>query len=139
MIDLISFVIVLLCTYLLNLINYFVVLLCAYLVSKLVQSSLSDKSKQNINRLPPGPKQWPIVGNLFQLGQLPHRDMASFCEKYGPLVYLRLGNVWEKFTSNYLSIVIKSNRCFWSSKFTRETTGMLEIIHLLILKHCDGN
>ncbi|KAM3287394.1 cytochrome [Capsicum chacoense] len=104
MIDLISFVIVLLCTYLLNLINYFVVLLCAYLVSKLVQSSLSDKSKQNINRLPPGPKQWPIVGNLFQLGQLPHRDMASFCEKYGPLVYLRLGNI-DAITTNDPEII----------------------------------
>ncbi|KAK4364177.1 hypothetical protein RND71_015535 [Anisodus tanguticus] len=70
-------------------------LLCAYLVTKLVQFSLIKKSKQKINRLPPGPKQWPIVGNLFQLGQLPHRDMASFCEMYGPLVYLRLGNAGE--------------------------------------------
>ncbi|XP_030540913.2 cytochrome P450 703A2 [Rhodamnia argentea] len=43
--------------------------------------------------LPPGPPRWPIVGNLLQLGRLPHGDLASTCRKYGPLVYLRLGNV----------------------------------------------
>ncbi|XP_059302797.1 cytochrome P450 703A2 [Lycium ferocissimum] len=104
MTDLTSFVLVLLCTHLLNLINYFVALLCAYLVSKLVQFSFIEKSKSKINRLPPGPKQWPIVGNLFQLGHLPHRDMASFCEKYGPLVYLRLGNV-DAITTNDPEII----------------------------------
>lgn len=49
--------------------------------------------------LPPGPPRWPIVGNLLQLGQLPHRDFASFCEKYGPLVYLRLGSI-DAITTN---------------------------------------
>ena len=44
-------------------------------------------------RLPPGPPRWPIIGNLLQLGPLPHRDLADFCTTYGPLVYLRLGTV----------------------------------------------
>ncbi|KAG9439407.1 hypothetical protein H6P81_019572 [Aristolochia fimbriata] len=43
--------------------------------------------------LPPGPPRWPLVGNLLQLGPLPHRDLAAFCSRYGPLVYLRLGTV----------------------------------------------
>lgn len=54
--------------------------------------------------LPPGPPRWPIVGNLFQLGQLPHRDLASFCNKYGPLVYLRLGSV-DAITTNDPEII----------------------------------
>ncbi|XP_024531366.1 cytochrome P450 703A2 isoform X1 [Selaginella moellendorffii] len=47
--------------------------------------------KENRN-LPPGPPGWPIIGNLMQLGPLPHRTMAGWCQKYGPLVYCRLGS-----------------------------------------------
>ncbi|CAH9095362.1 unnamed protein product, partial [Cuscuta europaea] len=68
------------------------------LVCKLVVEVLVVKSN-NAKRLPPGPRRWPIVGNLLQLGQLPHRDLASFCDKYGPLVYLRLGCV-DAITTN---------------------------------------
>lgn len=44
-------------------------------------------------RLPPGPRPWPIVGNLFQVGPIPHHGMKALTQKYGPLVYLRLGCV----------------------------------------------
>ncbi|CAN6903425.1 unnamed protein product [Brassica oleracea] len=37
-------------------------------------------------KFPPGPLRWPILGNLLQLGPLPHRDMATLCDKYGSLV-----------------------------------------------------
>ncbi|CAK9165763.1 unnamed protein product [Ilex paraguariensis] len=65
---------------------------------------LLKKSQNRTNRLPPGPPRWPIVGNLLQLSQLPHRDLASFCEKYGPLVYLRLGTV-DAITTNDPEII----------------------------------
>ncbi|WCJ22429.1 Cytochrome P450 703A2 [Euphorbia peplus] len=55
--------------------------------------------KKKLKNLPPGPPQWPIVGNLLQLGPLPHRDLASLCDKYGPLVYLRMGSV-DAITTN---------------------------------------
>ncbi|CAI9091232.1 OLC1v1026203C1 [Oldenlandia corymbosa var. corymbosa] len=61
-------------------------ILLAYSLGK-----LRNKSSERL--LPPGPTSWPIVGNLLQLTQLPHRDLASLCQKYGPLVYLRLGSV----------------------------------------------
>ncbi|KAJ9568498.1 hypothetical protein OSB04_004464 [Centaurea solstitialis] len=44
-------------------------------------------------RLPPGPKPWPIVGNLPHLGRIPHHALAAMAEKYGPLMHLRLGVV----------------------------------------------
>ncbi|GER48679.1 cytochrome P450 family protein [Striga asiatica] len=54
--------------------------------------------------LPPGPPKWPLFGNLLQLGQLPHRDFASLCEQYGPLVYIRLGQV-DAITTNDPNII----------------------------------
>ncbi|QCD86178.1 flavonoid 3'-monooxygenase [Vigna unguiculata] len=81
-------------------------LLLAALASKIVRHWLMRKSLSShmTNRLPPGPPRWPIVGNLLQLGQLPHRDLASLCEKYGPLVYLKLGNI-DAITTNDPKII----------------------------------
>ncbi|KAL5563410.1 hypothetical protein UlMin_033157 [Ulmus minor] len=41
--------------------------------------------------LPPGPFQWPIIGNIFQIGKNPHKTFARFAQTYGPLFSLKLG------------------------------------------------
>ncbi|KAL5977140.1 hypothetical protein ACLOJK_021482 [Asimina triloba] len=66
-------------------------LICIILSTVIIISHLLTRNVAD--RLPPGPPRWPIVGNLLQLTSLPHRDLAAFCAKYGPLVYLRLGTV----------------------------------------------
>lgn len=43
--------------------------------------------------LPPGPRPWPVVGNLPHIGPLLHRALAVLARTYGPLMYLRLGFV----------------------------------------------
>ncbi|KAF8029247.1 hypothetical protein BT93_E1805 [Corymbia citriodora subsp. variegata] len=43
--------------------------------------------------LPPGPSGWPIFGNMFSLGTMPHRTLAGLREKYGPVIWLRLGSI----------------------------------------------
>ncbi|KAF6151066.1 hypothetical protein GIB67_042401 [Kingdonia uniflora] len=72
-----------------------VTIVCGILLAAILHIRPSSKKslEGTTAKLPPGPPRWPIFGNLLQLGPLPHRDFASFCEKYGPLVYLRLGNV----------------------------------------------
>ncbi|MCL7027974.1 hypothetical protein MKW94_003811 [Papaver nudicaule] len=41
---------------------------------------------------PPGPKAWPIIGNLNLIGALPHRSLHHLSQKYGPLMQLKFGS-----------------------------------------------
>uniref|UniRef100_A0A8B9QP66 Cytochrome P450 1B1 n=1 Tax=Anas platyrhynchos TaxID=8839 RepID=A0A8B9QP66_ANAPL len=41
---------------------------------------------------PPGPFAWPLVGNVLQLGRLPHLAFARLARRYGAIFQLRLGS-----------------------------------------------
>lgn len=41
--------------------------------------------------LPPGPRGWPILGNLTSLGTHPQITLTNMAKVYGPILYLRLG------------------------------------------------
>ena len=42
-------------------------------------------------RLPPSPPRLPIIGNLRQLSNLPHRSLLALSKKYGAIMLLQLG------------------------------------------------
>ncbi|XP_054784677.1 trimethyltridecatetraene synthase-like [Prosopis cineraria] len=41
---------------------------------------------------PPGPKPWPIIGNLNLIGPLPHRSIHALSHKYGPIMHIWFGS-----------------------------------------------
>ncbi|KAG7563601.1 Cytochrome P450, partial [Arabidopsis suecica] len=49
--------------------------------------------KRRKNQQPPSPPGFPIIGNLHQLGELPHQSLWSLSKTYGPVMLLKLGSV----------------------------------------------
>ncbi|WVZ61964.1 hypothetical protein U9M48_011769 [Paspalum notatum var. saurae] len=55
-------------------------------------------------RLPPGPRGWPVLGNLPQLGSKPHQTMHALARQYGPLFRLRLGSAEVVVAAQFLRV-----------------------------------
>ncbi|KAI7746132.1 hypothetical protein M8C21_032311, partial [Ambrosia artemisiifolia] len=53
--------------------------------------SLRLRRHGRLNR-PPGPKPWPIIGNLNLIGPLPHRSIHNLSQKYGEIMLLKFGS-----------------------------------------------
>nr|XP_018678785.1 PREDICTED: cytochrome P450 71A1-like [Musa acuminata subsp. malaccensis] len=51
------------------------------------------QDKRNSRGHPPCPPRLPLIGNLHQLGPLPHRSLHALSQQHGPLMLLRLGQV----------------------------------------------
>lgn len=49
------------------------------------------RTRRDKLNLPPSPPRFPFIGNLHQIGTLPHRSLKALSHKYGPLMLLHLG------------------------------------------------
>ncbi|KAG7958136.1 hypothetical protein I3843_10G004300 [Carya illinoinensis] len=68
-----------------------IILLCFawVIMTKLRLRRLEDRQ----GKLPPGPRWWPVVGNIFQLGWAPHESFVKLARKHGPIMTLWLGSM----------------------------------------------
>ncbi|KAL8485820.1 hypothetical protein ACS0TY_027923 [Phlomoides rotata] len=68
-------------------------LLCAlvYVVALALTSKIIKNRRPPSRNLPPGPKPWPIIGNLNLLGSIPHQSLHYLSKKYGEIMLLKFG------------------------------------------------
>ncbi|KAL2500798.1 Cytochrome [Forsythia ovata] len=67
--------------------------LAPYRVYWRVMRQICTVEMSNYNRLSPRPPRWPLFGHIFNLGTMPHRTIAGLKQKYGPVVWLKIGQV----------------------------------------------
>ncbi|GFP94438.1 cytochrome p450 76a2 [Phtheirospermum japonicum] len=66
-----------------------VTLFAITLFIKLLFKSKNGASKPH----PPGPPGRPLVGNIFDLGEIPHQTLYKLRADYGPVIWLKLGAI----------------------------------------------
>ncbi|XP_042513210.1 cytochrome P450 736A117-like [Macadamia integrifolia] len=76
------------------LLHPFSLLLCFLLlfVFLFIRNNNRSVGTKKGNNPPPSPWKLPIIGNLHQLGSLPHRGLHSLAQSHGPLMLLHFGS-----------------------------------------------
>ncbi|KAK4481810.1 hypothetical protein RD792_012721 [Penstemon davidsonii] len=68
--------------------------LCLAIVLWFIVFIFTSRKKSASNKLlqpPPGPPGWPLIGNIFDVGMMPHQNTHKLKAKYGPVLWLKLG------------------------------------------------
>ncbi|XP_035846371.1 iridoid oxidase isoform X1 [Helianthus annuus] len=74
------------------------------LLSSLAWLGWGYLQRRRVDKLPPGPTPWPVVGNIFQLGfvKVPHKSFAELALVHGP-------NVMTLWLGSMCTVVISSS------------------------------
>ncbi|KAG2261473.1 hypothetical protein Bca52824_068552 [Brassica carinata] len=66
-------------------------LLCLFLITFTSLIFIGKKIKRSKWNLPPSPPEFPIIGSLHQVGELPHRSLQRLAERAGHVMLVHLG------------------------------------------------
>ncbi|GLT40416.1 hypothetical protein SLA2020_145530 [Shorea laevis] len=96
-------------------------LLCLLFVWILVKllGSVTNGSRARSGKLPPGPRRIPILGNLLDLGDKPHKSLAELAKIHGPIMSVKLGNLITVVASSATTAreVLQKNDNILSNRF----------------------
>jgi len=62
------------------------------LAAVLIPLSLALLNRLRLGRLPPGPRPWPVLGNLRQIKPIRCRCFQEWAERYGPIISVWFGS-----------------------------------------------
>lgn len=96
----------------------YVSLFCSIFFIIFVLLKLRRKASTNEPNYPPSPPKFPFIGNLHNLGSLPHRSLTCLSQKYGPLMLLQLGQTPTLVVSSahYAREIVKSHDITFSDR-----------------------
>ncbi|KAG8391706.1 hypothetical protein BUALT_Bualt01G0215100 [Buddleja alternifolia] len=88
---------------------------------------ISNSRARKSSKLPPGPFQFPIIGNILSLGPKPHQSLANLSRKYGPVMSLKLGSLTTIVVSSpeAAKIVLQKHDLAFSSRSIPSAAGAL--------------
>ncbi|XP_061348031.1 cytochrome P450 76T24-like [Gastrolobium bilobum] len=75
--------------------DYLILLFISFVLLAVIHvliSSLGRKSTKS-HKQAPGPRPYPIIGNILELGTKPHQSLTKLSQTYGPIMSLKLGNI----------------------------------------------
>lgn len=87
-----------------------------------------SRAKNSSKKLPPGPKPVPIIGNLLQLGDKPHKSLAKLAQIHGPLMSVKLGQVTSIIVSSSAMAkqVLQTHDLYFSNRTIPDSIRALE-------------
>ena len=106
------------------------VFLYVILTWTLIQALLYSisRAKNSSKKLPPGPKPVPIIGNILQLGDKPHKSLAKLAQIHGPLMSLKLGQLTSIIVSSSAMAkqVLQTHDQYFSNRTIPDSIRALE-------------
>ncbi|CAK8573712.1 unnamed protein product [Lathyrus sativus] len=110
--------------------NFLLFALTCATIYVFLRSIIAKISKPNY-KLPPGPSPLPIIGNLLELGNKPHKSLAKLAEIHGPLMSLKFGQITTVVISSadMAKHVLLTNDQFLSNRTVPQSVSILDHQH----------
>ena len=106
--------------------SMFLIVLTCVTIIVFLRSFFARITKPN-SKLPPGPSPLPIIGNLLELGEKPHKSLANLAKIHGSIISLKFGRITTVVVSSadMAKEVLLTNDQFLSNRTIPQSVSVL--------------